>query len=298
MRGGAIDRMIVERGCLIGVSRIVKIRSPGGFARRSRMILDRQLAQRQEKFRRDDQYRQRPVERQQAVHQPQADFDCHQRRGDRAAPFQHQPGLEGRAQDFHGRVSVVLADIADVFDLLAAAPKHFERRQALQHVEEERAHPAQLQEALFGDLFCAAADQCQQQYQDGTGEQQDRRRERIEQEDDEQDEDRHDYGQQARRLVNGDVFVEDFHPFDGGVDKLAAAFALCVGRAEGEEVPGESFTQAAFEAAGRALRQHIVAPDEQPRVRNARASKTPSKGATSLSTCRLRKTRSTMSLRT
>jgi len=61
----------------------------------------------------------------------------------------------------------MLADLADGFDLLAAAPEHLERGQTLQQIKEEGAHPAQFQKAPLGQRPSAAADERQEQHNTG-----------------------------------------------------------------------------------------------------------------------------------
>ena len=52
-----------------------------------------------------------------------------------------------------------------------------------------------------------------------------------------------------------------FDALHRGVHQLAAALAAGVGRAKGHDVAGQRLAQAALEAAGGLLRQHVCSPD-------------------------------------
>ena len=150
------DRLVEDRERALGD------RPPG----RPGVVARRQRPQRQEELGDDDQDRERPVEGDAAVHQPQADLDRDERDRDRAAPFEHERGLERGPQHLHRRVAVLPADRRDVGDLLAAPAERLERREAAQHVEEERTEVADLGEPPVGDGPRPAADEPEQQDED------------------------------------------------------------------------------------------------------------------------------------
>ena len=129
-----------------------------GATRGPRVVARGKLAQGQEELGHDDEHRQRPVEGDGTVHQSQADLDRDERDRDGAAPLQHERGLERGPQDLHRRVAVLAADRPDRVDLLAAPAEHLERGKAAQHVEEERAEPADLGEPPLGDRARPATD--------------------------------------------------------------------------------------------------------------------------------------------
>ena len=175
---------------------------------RARVIAHRERPQRQEELGDDDQDGQRPFELDRAVHQPQAHLDRDQRHGDRRAPLQDERRLEGRPQHVHRRVAVSTTDGADVLDLLGTATEHLQRRQAAEHVQEERAEIADLGKSPFGDRARPAADDRQQQDQDRAGEEQDQRRRRIDQDDSPEHQERDCDREGSGRLVGGDVRVQ------------------------------------------------------------------------------------------
>ena len=133
------------------------------FARRPRMILEGKLAQRQEELWSQQQDRQRAVEGDQPVHQAQADLHGDKRCRRDGGPFERERGLEGCAQHLHRRAAKALADLRDDLGLLLAAPKELQGSQALQHVEEVRAHPAQLFKPALAQLFRARPDDGEQE---------------------------------------------------------------------------------------------------------------------------------------
>ena len=161
-----------------------------GTTRGARVVAGGELAQRQEELGHDDEHRQRAVEGDRAVHQAQADLDRDERDRDGAAPLEHERGLERGPQDLHRRVAVLAADRPDRVDLLAAASEHLERGEAAQHVEEERAEPADLGKAPLGDRARPSTDVRQQQDEDRPGEEQDERGRRVDDEGRDHDQER------------------------------------------------------------------------------------------------------------
>ena len=113
-----------------------------------------------------------------------------------------------------------------------------------------------------GDRPGLAADQRQQQDQHRPGKQQHQRGPGIEQEDGEEDESRQQACQIARRQELGDVVVQRLDTLDDRVDQLTAALRPRVGRPQGVEMGDELLAQAALDAAGRALGQHVLGPDQ------------------------------------
>ena len=125
------------------------------------MILQGQLAQRQEEFRSEEQDGQRPVKGQRAAHKAQTDLQRDEGSGRCGGPFHHQRGLEGSAQHIHRRVGITRADFLDACGLVFAAPKSFEGGQPLEHVQEVGAQPAHFQVTTFGEVPGTPADQRQ-----------------------------------------------------------------------------------------------------------------------------------------
>ena len=196
------------------------------------VILRRQVPQRQEELRRDHEHRERPREADVAVHEPQADLDRHERRRKARAQLQHQRRLERRAQHVHRRLAVVLARLAQVSELVPAAPEHLQRRQALQHVQERRAQPAQLREPPRGDIAGAPADERQEHQQQRPRRQQDQHRPSVDREHDRGHHQRHRDRERARRLVRRHVFVEVLDAAPDRVRQLPAPLAARVRRPE------------------------------------------------------------------
>ncbi len=193
-----------------------------GPARRTAVVARRQLAERQEELGDDDQDRQRALELDRAGHQPEADLDRDEGDRDGATPLEHERGLERGPQHLQRRVAVLAADRPDGTDLLGAPAECLERRDPAQHVEEERAEPADLREPPFGDRPRPAADEPEQQDEDRAGEQEDERRRRIDDEDRTEDEQRDCDGERARRLERGEVGVDVVEPVGHDRDQLAA----------------------------------------------------------------------------
>ena len=226
------------------------------------MIAGRQRSQRQEELGDDDQDRQRAIERDRAVHQPEADLDRHERHGDRRTPLEHERGLERGPKHLHRRVAVATAHVADGVHLLDAATEQLERRAALQDVEEECAQPAQLGEPAFGDRARPTADHGQQQDQDRPRDDEDQHRRRVHDRDRREHEQRHGDGEGSCRLGDRDVGLERLAPGDDDRGQLAAALTTGVAGAERKEVPGQVCAQPSLEPVGRALGQP-VADDQQ-----------------------------------
>ena len=150
---GVMPRTTPTGGTAVGTgsARIASIRSAAVRPAAPGVIAGRQRPQRQEELGDDDQDGERPVEGDRPVHQAKADLDRDERDRDRAAPLEHERGLERGPEHLHRRVAVAPAHVADGVDLLGAAAEQLERRDPLEHVEEERAQPAQLGEAALGD---------------------------------------------------------------------------------------------------------------------------------------------------
>ena len=132
-------------------------------------------------------------------------------------------------------------------DLLRATPEHLQRRQAAEHVEEERAQVADLGEPPLRDRPRPAADDRQQEDEDRSGEQQDQRRRRVDDEDRAEHEERDGDGQRPGRLERGDVRIERVEPAADDAGQLAAPLAARPGRAEREHVGGQVGPQRALE---------------------------------------------------
>ena len=134
------------------------------------------------------QDRQRAVEGDEPVHQAQADLHGDKRSSLRRRPVRARASPEGRAQQLHrSRAAEALADLGDGLGLLLAAPEELERRQPLQHVEEVRAHPAQLLEPALAQLFRARPDDGEQEDEQRAGDDEDQPESGSEPEDDEED---------------------------------------------------------------------------------------------------------------
>ena len=173
------------------------------------VVAGRQRPQRQEELGDDDQDGQRPVEGDRAGHQPQADLDRDERDRDRAAPFEHERGLERGPQHLHRRVAVAAADVADVGDLLAAAAEQLERRRAPGACRGRRRSASAARRSALGDRPCPAADEGQQQDEDRPGEQEDQDGRRVERRGSTASTSRrHRDGEGPRGLEDGHVCVE------------------------------------------------------------------------------------------
>ena len=210
-----------------------------GATRRPRVVARGELAQGQEELGHDDEDRQRAVEGDRTVHQSQADLDRDERDRDGAAPLEHERGLERGPQDLHRRVAVLAADRPDRVDLLAAPAEHLERGEAPQHVEEERAEPADLGEPPRGDRARPATDVRQQQDEDRAGEEQDERGRRVDDEDRGHDQERDGDGERPGGLERRDVGIDRVQPVERDPGQLAGPLATRVGRAEGQQVSGQ-----------------------------------------------------------
>ncbi len=226
------------------------------------MVLERQLPEGHEELRGEQQHRQRLIEGQQVVHQPQADLKRHQGGGGGSGPLHHQRGLEGGGQHFHGGVAELPADVADIVHLLPAAAEELQRGQSLQHVQEEGAHPTHLGKAAGGQRARAAADEGQQQQQHGPGEQEHQRGPGVNDQHQQENQDGGDSRHVAGGQELGDVTVERFHAGHGGVDQLSAALALGVGRAELQQMAGQPAAHVGFQPAGGLLGGRFEQPEQ------------------------------------
>ena len=226
------------------------------------MIAGRQGPQGQEELGNDDQDSQRPVEGDRPRHESQADLDRDEGDRDRAAPFEHERRLERGPQDLHRRVAVAAADVADRVDLLGAPTEQLERREPLEHVEEEGAQPAELDEATLGDHARPPTDEGEEQDQDRPGQQEDEDGRRIDRADGDQHEERHRDGEDPGGLEDRHPGVERLGPVDDDGRQLAASFATGVDRPEREQVPGQVGTEPPLESIGCPLCE-LVANDQQ-----------------------------------
>ena len=141
-------------------------------------------------------------------------------------------------------------------------PKSFKRGQALQHVEEVRAHPAQLFKPALAQLFGARPDDGEQEDEQRSGDDEDQPRERVEPEDDEEDQRRYQRREQARRLVLRDVLVQRLDALDGCMRQLAAALVARRERALAQ-FSQEAQTHFTLDPARAALRDDLAAPLER-----------------------------------
>ena len=143
-----------------------------------------------------------------------------------------------------------------------APTEHLERREPLQHVEEEGAEPAELDEATLGDHPCPPPDEGEEQDQDRPGQQEDEDRRRVDRADRDQDEQRHRDGEDPGGLEDRHPGVERLGPVDDDRRQLAASFATGVDRSEREQVRGQVGTEPPLEPIGCPLREP-VAHDQQ-----------------------------------
>ena len=227
------------------------------------MIAGRQRPQGQEELGDDDEDGQRPVEGDRPRHQSQADLDRDKRDSDRAAPFEHERRLECGPQDLHRRVAIAAADVADGVDLLGAPPEELEGREPLEHVEEEGAEPAKLDEATLGDHPCPPPDEGEEQDQDRPGQQEDEDGRRVDRPDRSQHEKRHSDGEDPGGLEDRHPGVERVGPVDDDGRQLAASLPAGVDGSEREQVPRQVGAEPALEPIGCPLGQQVA--DDQER---------------------------------
>ena len=248
----------------------------GRRGRTPHVVLGRQAAQRQEELGREQQHRERPLERQPAGHQPDAGLDRDERGGRGRAPLQHERRLERGAQDVHRARTLPAAHGADRLGLFGAAPEHLQRREPPQDVEEVGVHPGQLAFAAFGEVADAASDQAEQQHEHRARDQQDQHGPRVEHRDDDRHQDRNQDGEDARGDVARDVRVEGIDPFPGRVDELADPLALGPpwgrGRRARPRAVRAGRSGCRRPRAGRRRRSTTAAPLGRPRARASRAA--------------------------
>ena len=101
----------------------------GGRGRTPDVVLGGQAPERQEELGREQQHRERPLEREPAGHQPDAGLDRDERGGGGRAPLQDERRLERGAQDVHRARALPAAHGPDRRGLLRAAPEHLQGRQ-------------------------------------------------------------------------------------------------------------------------------------------------------------------------
>ena len=222
-----------------------------------------QQAQRQIEFGRQDQDKERLLERQSAVEHPQPDLHRDDRRAERADHLQHQRREEGNPQHTQRRIPVALADLGDDRDLFAAAVEQLERRQPLQHVEEVRAHPAEGGPLLPRQAVGQAADEDHEDGDERRGQQQHQAGEGVQRKDDQQKGQRDQHGQRQLRQVLAEVGVQRLDPFDRGVDQFSRALAAGIGRAQRQQMCGQALAQVGFHARGDPAGRQLAGPEQQ-----------------------------------
>ena len=141
-------------------------------------------------------------------------------------------------------------------------PNALQGGQALQHVQEEGAHPAQLAETAFGDGLGPAADQGQHEQEHRPREEKHQRGPGIQRQHEGEDKCRRQSCQQPRRQKLRYVFIQGLHALHGRVHQLPAALPGHVGRSQPEQPGSKLAPQPAFDAAGRPLRHDIAGPDQ------------------------------------
>ncbi len=211
----------------------------------------------------EDEDEERRLELDPSVEQAQTDFDRDDGGADRRDHFEREGGEERDAQHAERRIAKLLAHACDRGDLVAAASEDFERRQALQDVEEMRAHHAQRGVLPTRQKVCRAADQKHKQRNERRGQQQDDAGENIERKDDREHRKWHERGEDELRQVLAVVRFERFDAIDRGGDEFAGAFAARVGGSECNEMIEEAFAQSRLDARGDAERGHFAAPREE-----------------------------------
>ena len=164
---------------------------------------------------------------------------------ERRAPLEHEARLERRPQDLHGRLAVATADRALVSACSALRPNILSVADAAQDVEEERAQPAQLEEASPADLTGALADQGQQKQEEWTGHEQDQPRSAVDHPHDAEDQERHEHGEQSRGLIGRRPQVDGLEAVHDDARQLATVLTARMDGAEHEQASGEVATQGA-----------------------------------------------------
>ena len=234
-----------------------------GDARDPRVETRAQQAQRQVELGRQNQDKERLLERQPAVEHPQPDLHRDDRGAERADHLEHQRREEGDPQHSQRRVTVAIADFGDDRDLFAAAVEQLERRQPLQHVQEVCAHPAQGRPLPSRQAIGHAADEDHEDRDERRGQQQHQTGEGVQGEDNQQESYRDQHGQRQLWQVLAEVGIQRLDPLDRGVDQLSGPLAAGVGRAQRQQVYGQALAQVGFHARGDPVGRQLAGPEQQ-----------------------------------
>jgi hypothetical protein len=116
--------------------------------------------------------------------------------------------------------------------LLTASSEKLERRQALQDVEQVRAHQAQGLPLPLRQIIRRFADQDHEQGNERPGDEEDERRQEIHRRDKDKEEERNEDGEKELRQVLAEIGLKRLDSFARGVGQLAGPFLARKGRTE------------------------------------------------------------------
>ena len=146
---------------------------------RARVVLRRQISERQVQLGREHEHGQAGLEAEPALGEADADRHGHERDPERGRELEHGPGEKRDPERAHRRAAVLVADLLDPLGLRAAAVERAQRRQPADDVQEVRREQPERLAPLRRAPFRVAADQPHEHGHEREREQHDPGREQV-----------------------------------------------------------------------------------------------------------------------
>ena len=246
----------------------------GGHRAHTRMILGAQIAQRRIELGGEHQHEQ-PLQigdlgdgdpgrhRHRQTIEPEADQDRDDGDADAGEELQHRRGQKGHAQHLHGAVAIVVGDARDDGDLASAGAEELERGQALDDVEEVRAHARELFPLALITCLGPRADQDHEQRDQRRREQQHQPGEPVHRHHGGEDGQGQDHHQRHGRDEAGVIALQVVDALGQGLDQGAAALAGEIGRPEPLQMTVHLIAQCGAHRGGGLEGRALGEPDDE-----------------------------------
>ena len=186
------------------------------------MVLRGEIPQRRVQLRREDEHRERRLERNRAVDETDADGDRDERDAERRRQLEHGTRQERDPQRRHRRAAVLLADLLEPLRLRLAAVERAERRQAADDVEEVRGEDRERLPPLVRALRRVPADEPHEDRHERQRQQQQPGGDRVEHRHEREHRHRHDDGEDDLRQIPRERRLQRADPRDRERRDLAA----------------------------------------------------------------------------